>query len=85
MRRPIVKHLKKMKGEVFSKSVLEKIKETLMRAGVPDVVIEQVDVLIYLILILLVAFVVGRMLHAVSTSIIAHLQKRKNVATDTNI
>lgn len=78
MRRPIVKHLKKMKGEVFSKSVLEKIKETLMRAGVPDVVIEQVDVLLYLILILLVAFVVGRMLHAASTSIIAHLQKRKN-------
>lgn len=78
MRRPIVKHLKKMKGEVFSKSVLEKIKETLMRAGLPDVVIEQVDVLLYLILILLVAFVVGRMLHAASTSIIAHLQKRKN-------
>lgn len=85
MRRPIVKHLKKMKGEVFSKSVLEKIKETLMRAGVPDVVIEQVDVLLYLILILLVAFVVGRMLHAASTSIIAHLQKRKNYALLTKL
>lgn len=85
MRRPIVKHLKKMKGEVFLKSVLEKIKETLMRAGVPDVVIEQVDVLLYLILILLVAFVVGRMLHAASTSIIAHLQKRKNYALLTKL
>lgn len=85
MRRPIVKHLKKMKGEVFSKSVLEKIKETLMRAGVPDVVIEQVDVLLYLILILLVAFLVGRMLHAASTSIIAHLQKRKNYALLTKL
>ena len=85
MRRPIVKHLKKMKGEVFSKNVLEKIKETLMRAGVPDVVIEQVDVLLYLILILLVAFVVGRMLHAASTSIIAHLQKRKNYALLTKL
>lgn len=85
MRRPIVKHLKKMKGEVFSKGVLEKIKETLVRAGLPDVVIEQVDVLIYLILILLVAFVVGRMLHAASTSIIAHLQKRKNYALLTKL
>ena len=85
MRRHIVKHLKKMKGEVFLKSVLEKIKETLMRAGVPDVVIEQVDVLLYLILILLVAFVVGRMLHAASTSIIAHLQKRKNYALLTKL
>jgi miniconductance mechanosensitive channel len=74
-----------MKGEVFLKSVLEKIKETLMRAGVPDVVIEQVDVLLYLILILLVAFVVGRMLHAASTSIIVHLQKRKNYALLTKL
>ena len=78
MLRHFVKHLKKMKGEVFSKGVLEKIKEALSRAGVPDIIIEQADVVIYMVIILLAALLVGRLLHVASSSIISHLQKRKN-------
>ena len=74
-----------MKRGDFSKSLLEKIKETLADVGVPEIIIEQVDVVIYLIIILLVALLVGRMLHAASTSIISRLQKRKNFALLTKL
>ena len=74
-----------MKRGDFSKSLLEKIKETLADVGVPEIIIEQVDVVIYLIIILLVALLVGRTLHVAATSIISRLQRRKNFALLTTL
>ncbi len=69
-----------MKRGDFSKSLLEKIKETLSDVGVPEIIIEQVDVVIYIMLILLTAIILGKFLRMASTSVIQHLQNRKSNA-----
>ena len=66
-----------MKKEEFTKGILVKIKEILSDAGVPNFITEQVDIIIYMILILLIAFIIGKVLHRISNSVILHLQKKK--------
>ena len=74
-----------MKRDNFSKSILAKIKEIFSDAGIPDFLTEQIDVVIYVILILFVAFIAGRLLHKVSTTVIVHLQNRKTIPFLTNL
>ena len=66
-----------MRKEEITKGILSKIKETLAQAGIPDIIIEQLDVAIYVIIILFAAFITGKLLHKISTSVILHLQKKK--------
>ena len=66
-----------MRKEEITKGILSKIKETLAEAGVPDFIIEQLDVAIYVALIIFVAYIAGRVLHKISTSVILHFQKKK--------
>ena len=66
-----------MRKEEFTKGALTKIKETLAEAGIPDFIIEQLDVAIYVALIIFVAYIAGRVLHKISTSVILHFQKKK--------
>ena len=65
-----------MRKEEFTKGVLSKIKEALAEAGVPEFITEQLDIVIYVILIIVVAYITGRVLHKISTSLILHLQKK---------
>ncbi len=74
-----------MKKKELSENILVKIKETLSGAGVPNFIIEQVDVIIYIMLILLTAYIIGRLLHKISTSVIQHLQKKKNFPLLSNL
>ena len=69
-----------MKGEEFSKGILAKIKETLSDVGLPDIITEQIDVVIYVVLIILIAFIAGKFTHLISSYIIRRLQKRKTYA-----
>ena len=74
-----------MKREELSKGILTKIKNTLTEAGVPDIITEQIDVVIYVTLIILTAIIAGKILHTISTSVIHHLQKRKTYALLTKL
>lgn len=66
-----------MKKDEFSKNMLEKIKDVLTEAGVSEFITKQLDTIIYVILMLLIAFIIGKLLHKISSSVITHLQKKK--------
>ncbi len=74
-----------MKREELSKGILTKIKETLTNAGVPDIITEQLDILIYVLFIVTIAIIAGKLLHIISTYIIRHLQKRRTYTVLTKL
>ena len=53
------------------------IKDMLADIGIPNIVVQQVDKIIYMMLILLVAFLAGRVTHLISARVIARIQKHK--------
>ena len=71
--------------EEFTKGVLTKIKVALTDAGVPEFITEQLDVIIYITMILIIAFLIGKVLHKISTSLILHLQKKNKFPLLTNL
>ena len=66
-----------MKIENFIRNMLGGIKDMLADIGIPNIVVQQVDKIIYMMLILLVAFLAGRVTHLISTRVIARIQKHK--------
>lgn len=66
-----------MKIENFIRNMLGGIKDMLADIGIPNIVVQQVDKIIYMMLILLVAFLAGRVTHLISARVIARIQKHK--------
>ena len=61
----------------LAKSINEKIIETLRHVGVPEIITEQIDTIIYFATILIVAYIAGRLTHLLTTNIIRRIQKHK--------
>ena len=61
----------------LAKSLNDKIIETLRHVGVPEIIIEQIDTIIYFATILIVAYIAGRLTHLLTTNIIRRIQKHK--------
>lgn len=66
-----------MEKEYIARSLFANIKEALGRVGVPDIIVAQVDTLIYIIIILLVAYVAGRLTHIISSRVIRRVQHHR--------
>lgn len=66
-----------MEKENIARSLFANIKEALGRVGVPDIIVAQVDTLIYIIIILLVAYVAGRLTHIISARVIRRVQRHR--------
>ncbi len=61
----------------LAKSLNDKIIETLRHAGIPEIIIEQIDTIIYFATILIVAYIAGWLTHLLTTNIIRRIQKHK--------
>ena len=66
-----------MEKAYLAKSINEKIIETLRHAGVPEIITEQIDTIIYFTVILIVAYLSGKLSHLLTTKIIQRIQKHK--------
>ena len=66
-----------MEKENIARSLFANIKEALSRVGVPDIIVAQIDTLIYIIIILIVAFLVGWLTHIISARVIRRVQRHR--------
>ena len=66
-----------MEKENIARSLFANIKEALGRVGVPDIIVAQIDTLIYIIIILIVAFLAGWLTHIISARVIRRVQRHR--------
>ena len=69
-----------METEKISLHLLSGIKQVLSRTGLPEVVINQVDSLIYITIIIFIGYIAGALAHMVSKSIAKRIERRKSYA-----
>lgn len=66
-----------METDSLARSFNGKITEFLRHAGIPEIIIGQVDTIIYIAVILIIAFVAGKVTHILTEKITQRIQKHK--------
>ena len=69
-----------METEKISLHLLSSIKQVLSRIGLPEVVINQVDSLIYITIIIFTGYIAGALAHMASKNISKRIERRKGYA-----
>ena len=69
-----------METEKISLHLLSGIKQVLSRTGLPEVVVNQVDSLIYITIIIFIGYIAGALAHMASKSIAKRIERRKGYA-----
>ena len=67
-----------MEADKMSIHILDSIKMLLYRLGLPELVVSQVDTVVYLSVLLVVGYLAGRIAHFAAKGIMQRIQSRKN-------
>lgn len=63
-----------MKTNYLTETLFANIKEKLIQAGIPNIIIEKTDTLLFILAILFIAFIAGKLTHFISIKIAHHIQ-----------